>query len=138
MKHQDAVCGVRFDRRNMIFEEVAGLVRITIDTVDGVIAGAGFAAPWRFRLIRNFYVAMIAQACSLDPSDIEVRRHPPCLASCGTPFVIAEVLDRAALRRAQQRMDVFLSQLPRDEATGVHLYNRRGRDRADRTTLCLH
>ena len=54
----------------------------------------------------------------LEPSDIEVRRHPPCLASCGAPFVIAEVRDRAALRRAQRRMDVFLSHLPRDEMTG--------------------
>ena len=104
----------------MIFEEVAELVRMTIDTVDGVVAGASLAAPQQFRIIRDFDVVMIAQACSLDPSDIEVRRHPPCLASCGAPFVIAEVRDRAALRRAQQRMDVFLSHLPRDEVTGIH------------------
>jgi trans-2,3-dihydro-3-hydroxyanthranilate isomerase len=119
---QDSVFGVSFDRRNMVFEEIAGLVRITIDTVDGVVAGAALAAPQQFRVIRNFDVAAIAQACSLDPSDIQGHRHPPCLASCGTPFIIAEVRDRAALRRAQQRMDVFLSHLPRDEVTGIHLY----------------
>ena len=28
LAHQDTVCGVRFDRRNMIFEEIAGLVRV--------------------------------------------------------------------------------------------------------------
>ena len=95
---------------------------MTIDIVDGLVAGASLAAPQQFRIIRDFDVAMIAQACSLEPSDIEVRRHPPCLASCGAPFVIAEVRDRAALRRAQQRMDVFLSHLPRDEVTGIHLY----------------
>ena len=106
----------------MIFEEIAELVRMTIDSVDGRVTGDLLAAPQQFRVVRNFDVAMIAQACSLDPSDIEVRRHPPCLASCGAPFVIAEVRDRAALRRAQQRMDVFLSHLPRDEVTGIHLY----------------
>jgi trans-2,3-dihydro-3-hydroxyanthranilate isomerase len=46
----------------------------------------------------------------------------PCLASCGAPFVIAEVRDREALRRAQPRTDVFMERLPRDEATGIHLY----------------
>jgi trans-2,3-dihydro-3-hydroxyanthranilate isomerase len=131
LAHQDAVCGARFDRRNMIFEEIAGLVRMTIDAVDGVIMGAALAAPQQFRVIRNFDVATIAKACSLDPSEIEARRHPPCLASCGTPFVIAEVRDRAALRRAQPRMDVFLTHLPRDEATGIHLYVEDAEEGAD-------
>ena len=131
LAHQDRVCGVPFDRGNMIFEEIAGPVRMTIDTVDGLVTGASLAAPQQFRIIRDFDVAMIAQACSLEPSDIEVRRHPPCLASCGAPFVIAEVRDRAALRRAQQRMDVFLSHLPRDEVTGIHLYVEEAKEGAD-------
>jgi trans-2,3-dihydro-3-hydroxyanthranilate isomerase len=122
LARQDKVCGRSFDRRNMVFEEIAGLVRMTIDADDGLVTGAALAAPQQFRIIRDFDAAMIAQACSLDPSAIESRRHPPCLVSCGAPFVIAEVRDRAALRRAQQRMDVFLAHLPRDEATGIHLY----------------
>jgi predicted PhzF superfamily epimerase YddE/YHI9 len=35
LAQQDAVCGVSFDRRNMVFEEIAGLVRMTIDSADG-------------------------------------------------------------------------------------------------------
>jgi trans-2,3-dihydro-3-hydroxyanthranilate isomerase len=131
LARQGAVCGMSFNRRTMIFEEIAGLVRMTIDTVDGLVTGAALAAPQPFRLIRDFDVATIAQACSLDPSDIEARRHPPCLASCGAPFVIAEVRDRAALRRAQQRMDVFLTHLPRDEVTGIHLYVEDAEEGAD-------
>src|SRR5271166_6290447 len=77
LAHHDAVCGVSFDRWNMIFEEIAGLVRMRIDSVDGRVTGASLAAPQQFRVIRNFDVAMIAQACLLDPSDIEVRRHRP-------------------------------------------------------------
>ena len=141
LAHQDAVCGASFDRRNMIFEELAGLVRMTIDTVDDVVTGATLAAPQPFRLIRSLDVATIARACSLDPPDIEVRRHPPCLASCGAPFVIAEVRDRAALRRAQQRIDVFLSHLPRDEVTGIHLYvedTKEGADFQSRMFAPLH
>ena len=122
LAQQDAVFGGSFNRQKIIFEEIAGLVQITIDSVEGRVTGAFLAAPQQFRIIRNFDVAMIAQACSLEPSDIEMRRHPPCLASCGAPFVIAEVRDRAALRRAQQRMDVFLAHLSRDEVTGIHLY----------------
>ena len=131
LAHHDAVCGASFDRWNMIFEEIAGLVRMRIDSVDGRVMGASLAAPQQFRVVRNFDVAMIAQACSLDPSDIEVRRHPPCLASCGAPFIIAEVRDRGALRRAQQRMDVFLSHLPREEVTGIHLYVEDAEEGAD-------
>lgn len=131
LAHQDRVCGVPFDGGHMIFEEIAGLVRMTIDTVDGLVTGASLGAPQQFRIIRDFDIAMIAQACSLEPSDIEVRRHPPCLASCGAPFVIAEVRDRTALRRAQQRMDVFLSHLPRDEVTGIHLYVEEAEEGAD-------
>jgi trans-2,3-dihydro-3-hydroxyanthranilate isomerase len=131
LARQGADCGMSFDRRAMIFEEIAGLVRMTIDTVDGLVTGAALAAPQPFRLIRDFDIVTIAQACSLDPSDIEARRHPPCLASCGAPFVIAEVRDRAALRRAQQRMDVFLTHLPRDEVTGIHLYVEDAEEGAD-------
>ena len=122
LAQQDAVFGISVNRQKIIFEEIAGLVRMTIDSAEGRVAGASLAAPQQFRIIRNFDVAIIAQACSLEPSDIEMRRHPPCLASCGAPFVIAEVRDRAALRRAQQRMDVFLAHLSRDEVTGIHLY----------------
>jgi trans-2,3-dihydro-3-hydroxyanthranilate isomerase len=131
LARQDAVCGVSFDRRNVIFEELAGLVRMTIETADGLVTGAALAAPQQFWVIHNFDVATIAQACSLDPSEIETRRHPPCLVSCGAPFVIAEARDRAALRRAQQRMDVFLAHLPRDEVTGIHLYVQDAKEGAD-------
>jgi trans-2,3-dihydro-3-hydroxyanthranilate isomerase len=79
LAHQDRVCGVPFDGGSMIFEETAGPVRMTIDIVDCLVAGASLTAPQQFRIIRDFDVAMIAQACSLEPSDIEVRRRPLAL-----------------------------------------------------------
>jgi trans-2,3-dihydro-3-hydroxyanthranilate isomerase len=131
LARQRSACGGSIDIENMIFEEIAGLVPITINSVDGEVVGATLAAPQQFKVIRSIDALLVAQACSLDPPDIEVSRHPPCVASCGTPFVIAEVRDRDALRRAQPRMDVFISQLPRDEATGIHLYVKHAEAGAD-------
>ena len=54
------------DRGNMTFEELAELLRMTIDTVDGLVAGASLATPQKFRIIRDIDVATIAQACSLE------------------------------------------------------------------------
>jgi trans-2,3-dihydro-3-hydroxyanthranilate isomerase len=125
----------------MIFEEIAGLVPMRIDIVGGVVMGATLAAPQQFKVIRTIDVALVAQACSLDPAEIETNRHLPCIASCGAPFVIAEVRDREVLRRAQPRMDVFMSHLPRDEATGIHLYvehAERGADFQSRMFAPLH
>jgi trans-2,3-dihydro-3-hydroxyanthranilate isomerase len=128
---QDEVCGKAFDRDAIAFEERAGLVRMTVETDKGVVTGAALAAPQQFRIIRDFDAAVIAQACSLDLADIERRRRSPCLVSCGAPFVVAELRDRAALRRAQPRMDVFLAHLSRDEATGIHLYVEDAEEGAD-------
>jgi trans-2,3-dihydro-3-hydroxyanthranilate isomerase len=122
LAHQSLVCGASFEHENMIFEEIAGLVPMTIDIVDGEVIGASLAAPQQFKVVRAIDATLVAQACSLEPEAVKTSRHSPCIASCGAPFVIAELLDREALRRAQPRMDVFMSQLPRDEATGIHLY----------------
>ncbi len=122
LAHLSTVCGARFDRDKMVFEEIAGLVPMTIDVVDGAVVGASLAAPQRFKAIRDVDAALVAQACSLERADIETTRHAPRLASCGAPFVLAEVRDREALRRAQPRTDVFMERLPREEATGIHLY----------------
>jgi trans-2,3-dihydro-3-hydroxyanthranilate isomerase len=122
LARQRSAFGASLNIENMVFEEIAGLVPMAIKRVDGIVVGATLAAPQQFKVIRSLEAPLVAQACSLDSADIETSRHPPCVASFGTPFVIAEVRDRDALRRAQPRMDVFMSQLPRDDATGIHLY----------------
>jgi trans-2,3-dihydro-3-hydroxyanthranilate isomerase len=122
LARQQSAFGATLTIENMIFEEIAGLVPMAINSVDGIVVGATLAAPQQFKIIRSLDPLLVAQACSLDSADIETSRHSPCVASCGTPFVLAEVRDRDALRRAQPRMDVFMSQLPRDDVTGIHLY----------------
>ena len=56
LARQNVVCDRSFDRRNMVFEEIAELVRITTDTVDGLV----MAAPKQFRVVRDFDATMIA------------------------------------------------------------------------------
>jgi trans-2,3-dihydro-3-hydroxyanthranilate isomerase len=65
---------------------------------------------------------VVAQACAIGIDDIETRHHQPCVAGCGAPFILAELKERRALTAAQPRADVFARHLPRDGATGIHLY----------------
>jgi trans-2,3-dihydro-3-hydroxyanthranilate isomerase len=67
---------------------------------------------------------IVAQACHISISDIELQNHTQCVASCGAPFVLAEVKSRAAPAAAHQNAAVFSACLPRDFTTGVHLYVR--------------
>jgi trans-2,3-dihydro-3-hydroxyanthranilate isomerase len=67
-------------------------------------------------------VETIAAACSLAAGDIETAHHAPCIASCGTPFIFAQLKSREALAKARPRGDVFAQNFPVDGATGIHLY----------------
>jgi trans-2,3-dihydro-3-hydroxyanthranilate isomerase len=69
-------------------------------------------------------VAIVAQACSVAPDDIETRHHAPCVASCGTAFVLAELRTRRALAGARPRAEIFDREFPAGDATGIHLYLR--------------
>ena len=51
-----------------------------------------------------------------------IAAHAPSLASCGTPFVIAEVKSREALAAASPRGDAFAQRLPAEKAVGIMLY----------------
>jgi trans-2,3-dihydro-3-hydroxyanthranilate isomerase len=106
----------------MVFEELAGLVPMEMIRKDGVVAGARLAAPQPLKLGETVSAEIIAEACGLATGDIETRHHAPRIASCGAPFVFAELKDRRALAAAQPRSEVFARHLPREKANGVHLY----------------
>ena len=106
----------------MTFEEKAGLVRIALLRSGSEISGARLAAPQALIVGETIAPAIIAAACSLREDDIATRAHLPCVASCGTPFVFAELKSRDALAAARPRTDVFAEHVPVDRATGIHLY----------------
>jgi trans-2,3-dihydro-3-hydroxyanthranilate isomerase len=106
----------------LVFEEKAGLVRMDLTREAGVVVATRLAAPVPLSIGEAFSADFIADACSLKPSDIKVDGHRPCIASCGAPLVFSELNSRAALKSAAPRNDVFVRDLPRDRAVGIHLY----------------
>jgi trans-2,3-dihydro-3-hydroxyanthranilate isomerase len=108
----------------LAFEEKAGLVPVELLRDGGAIVGSRLTAPQRLKRSEDVAAAVVAEACSLAPSDIETGRHQPCVAGCGTVFVFAEVKTRRALEAAAPRGDIFARHFPADGATGIHLYLR--------------
>ena len=106
----------------VVFEEKAGLVPITVMKDGEAVIGARLAAPQRLSLGNEVDVELIAATHSLDVDDIDIRKHRPCIASCGTPFILAEMRSREALVRAQARADVFHQEVAKHPVTSIMIY----------------
>jgi trans-2,3-dihydro-3-hydroxyanthranilate isomerase len=106
----------------LTFEEIAGIVHIDLLKENGVIVGARLAAPQPISIGEEIAVETVAAACSLQADDIKTDVHRPCVASCGAPFLFAELASRDALARARSRPEVFARDLPRDRVAGLHIY----------------
>jgi trans-2,3-dihydro-3-hydroxyanthranilate isomerase len=115
-----AARGASGDR--LVFEEKAGLVPLDLLKDGGSVVGARLTAPQPLSRGREVGRDVIAAACSLAAEDIETRNHPPCVASCGTAFIFAELNSRRALESAQPRPEIFSKHFPVEGATGIHLY----------------
>ena len=105
----------------MLFEEKAGLVRLSLMRHGTSVVGAYLTPPQSLVRGDDIDADIVAAACSLTPADIETANHRPCIASCGIPLAFAELKSRA-LTTAQPRTDVFTADLPADRITGVLLY----------------
>lgn len=116
---------------HLVFEEQAGLVRMELLKDTGLVSGARLAAPQPLSTDEEITPDIVAAAASLDGGQIETSKHAPIIASCGVPFILAEVKDRAALAAAQPNTDIFNEHLPIDRATGVHLYTRAENEAVD-------
>jgi len=92
----------------MVFEERAGLVAVSVQYRAGAVAGAAITAPQALAVGPEVAVDLVAACASLDPADIAVTVHPPLVLSVGLPFVFAEVASRAALARARPNRDRFV------------------------------
>jgi trans-2,3-dihydro-3-hydroxyanthranilate isomerase len=106
----------------LLFEEKAGLVPVDILKDGASIVGARLTAPQPLSRGDDAPVDIVAAACGIAADDIETSRHLPCVASCGTAFIFAELKNRRALAQAQPRGDIFSANFPIGGATGIHLY----------------
>jgi trans-2,3-dihydro-3-hydroxyanthranilate isomerase len=116
---------------DVTFEEIAGLVRIDFLKSGRSVIGARLAAPQPLAVGEIFPAEAIAECCGMAAGDILTATHAPSLASCGTPFVIAEVKSREALAAALPRSDAFAHHLPAEKAVGVMLYVQSPANHAD-------
>ena len=115
----------------LMFEEKAGLVRLERIRDGDAVTGARLSAPQILKRGEDVALDVVAAACAVAPGDIETANHHPCIASCGVGFVLAELKSRSSLAAAQPRAEAFAKHLPADQATGILLYVRDGRDGVD-------
>ena len=86
---------------SVMFEEKAGLVQIEILRDGATVAGARLASPQPLSVGAEIAVELVASACGISPGDIELANHRPRIASCGAPFILAELKSREALCRGK-------------------------------------
>lgn len=115
----------------LVFEEKAGLVALDVLRDAATVVGARLTAPQPLSRGDDVPVDVIAAACGIAGDDIETRHHLPCVAGCGTAFILAEVKSRRALAAAQPRTEIFARHLPVGGATGILLYVPDGADGID-------
>jgi trans-2,3-dihydro-3-hydroxyanthranilate isomerase len=114
--------GRTIDSRGVIFEEKAGLVPISFLKEGGRVTGARLASPQMLTLGADVPAELIASACSLSVNDVESRNHPPVIASCGAPFILAELRGRERLAAATARSDVFMRDISKLPVTSLFVY----------------
>jgi trans-2,3-dihydro-3-hydroxyanthranilate isomerase len=123
--------GRAVDGSSVTFEEKAGLVPIAIHREGATVTGARLASPQRLSVGAEIPSELIASACSLSVNDIETQNHRPCIASCGAPFILAEVKGRAKLAEATARSDVFMREVSKQPVTSIFIYTRVAEDGLD-------
>lgn len=65
---------------------------------------------------------LVASACGISLADIETIHHRPRIASCGAPFILAELKSRTALIGASPNSDVFRLEVSKQPAVSIMLY----------------
>jgi trans-2,3-dihydro-3-hydroxyanthranilate isomerase len=114
--------GRAIEGERVVFEEKAGLVPISILREGPAPSGARLASPQRLTVGAEVSPELIASACSLSSEDIETKNHRPCIASCGAPFILAELKGRDKLAAATARSDVFMREVAQQPATSILIY----------------
>ncbi|UPK32949.1 PhzF family phenazine biosynthesis protein [Bradyrhizobium sp. 186] len=107
-----------------LFEEKAGLVPVEIRREQGRVVSTELTAPQPLSRLAQLSAADVAACISLTANDISSDRHAPQVVGVGTPFVVAEVRSREAVRRAKPDDAAFGRVLPRDGAFSVWFYTR--------------
>lgn len=89
------------------FEEIAGLVEITLLREADAVTGATIRAPQPLELAEEITPDLIARCASIDAARVRTSSHAPVVASVGLPFAIAELENLEALAAARPDVSAF-------------------------------
>ncbi|MVW80272.1 PhzF family phenazine biosynthesis protein [Bordetella sp. 02P26C-1] len=106
----------------LIFDEAAGLVRLAVAVGGDGVERVQLLAPEPLSRRAQVPVEAVARALSLDTADIDVSEHAPQVVSVGLPFLVVQLADREALRRARPDGAGYASLLPLDGAKSIYAY----------------
>ena len=104
----------------VLFEEIAGVVPVTLERAGGAVIATTLTAPAAFSRHAEIPVAQVAACLGLEETAVTVARHAPVIGSVGLPFILAELSDAEAIRRAQPVAARFADQ-PAVAANGAIL-----------------
>ena len=108
----------------IIFEEIAGLVPIFLRKFDDGSIWCELQAPEKLSIGDKVSVEDLASAISLKSGDIITDTHPPQHTSVGLPFVITELKDRQALKKASINIEGFKNLASKYNTRFTHIYIR--------------
>lgn len=108
----------------IVFEEEAGLVRISRHRTDQGLLSCELEAPQAFSLGKVLPAELAAAALSVSADEIKTQIHPPTVASVGLPFLMVELRDRSALERASINPHGFEQIAAQGVMPDIHLYIR--------------
>jgi trans-2,3-dihydro-3-hydroxyanthranilate isomerase len=118
------------DSTTVTFEEKAGVVPIRIERRNGRLF-CELTAPEKLSIGTKVPVESVATAVSLTPDDFVTQTHPPQVASVGLPFIMVQLKDRAALKRARINTGAFDTLAAAGVIPDVHMYVRMAKDDDD-------
>ena len=110
------------------FEELAGVATLTLerDETEAVV-GARLTAPQAFQRLEDISPALAAAVGGLEPDDIDVNAHEPCIASAGMPFLFTPLKHpRAPCGREPANSGYRPASTDGQSHRGIFLCTRRG------------
>lgn len=110
--------------QEIIFEEKAGLVAINLWYENKFCVGARLQAPKKFSLAETVSPQLIAQAIHLPTEAISIQHHLPVAASCGSPFIFAELSEDRWVSLARPNLPL----LAEHKIDKLHIYHREGKN----------
>lgn len=105
-----------------VFEEAAGLVRIALRSGAKGVESAELLAPQPLSRASEVSAAQLARALKLEPADVDTSEHAPQVVSVGLIFLVAQLANRDALRRASPDSHGYAALLPLDGAKSIYVY----------------